>query len=152
MLYTLFNVVYVLVAVAMTALILLQQGDGAAAGSGFGAGASGTVFGARGSANFLSKSTAVLAAIFFLMSLGMAVYMHKAAGPSTAADDTGIMGSAVPAETVERHIPASSEVPQPTRPRPRYPRPPQRRPWRHQLRRRHRCRSRMAADVGSVLL
>ncbi len=114
MLYTLFNVVYVLVAVAMTALILLQQGDGAAAGSGFGAGASGTVFGARGSANFLSKSTAVLAAIFFLMSLGMAVYMHKAAGPSTAADDTGIMGSAVPAETVERHIPASSEVPQPS--------------------------------------
>lgn len=114
MLYTLFNVVYVLVAVAMTALILLQQGDGASAGSGFGAGASGTVFGARGSANFMSKSTAVLATLFFAMSLGMAVYMHKAAGPSAAADDTGIMGSAVPAETVERQVPASSEVPQPT--------------------------------------
>lgn len=112
MLYTLFNVVYVLVAVAMTALILLQQGDGAAAGSGFGAGASGTVFGARGSANFLSKSTAILALLFFSMSLGMAVYMHKAAGPSSAVDDTGIMGTVTPAATIEREVPLS-EVPQP---------------------------------------
>ena len=114
MLYTLFNVFYVLVAVAMTALILMQQGDGAAAGSGFGAGASGTVFGARGSANFLSKSTAVLAMLFFLMALGMAVYMHKAAGPGVAADDTGIMGGVTPAATVEREVPVSSEVPQPS--------------------------------------
>ena len=70
MLYTFFNVIYVLVAVAMTAFILLQQGSGSAAGSGFGAGASATVFGARGSANFLSKSTAILATIFFVMALG----------------------------------------------------------------------------------
>lgn len=113
MLYTLFNVLYVLVAIAMTALILMQQGDGAAAGSGFGAGASGTVFGARGSANFLSKSTAVLAVVFFAMSLGMAVYMHKAAGPSAATDDTGIMGAVTPAATVESEVPLSSEIPQP---------------------------------------
>ena len=83
MLYTLFNVIYVLVAVAMTAFILLQQGSGASAGSGFGAGASATVFGARGSANFLSKSTAILATIFMAMSLGMAIYLHKTSGSAS---------------------------------------------------------------------
>jgi len=67
------NVFYVLIAVAMIVLILLQRGAGAAAGSGFGGGASATVFGARGSANFLSRSTAVLAALFFLLSLGMGI-------------------------------------------------------------------------------
>src|SRR5690606_39769580 len=55
MLMLILNVVYVLVAIAMIVLILLQRGAGAAAGSGFGAGASGTVFGARGASNFLSK-------------------------------------------------------------------------------------------------
>ncbi len=113
MLYTLFNLFYMLVAVAMTALILLQQGDGAAAGSGFGAGASGTVFGARGSANFLSKSTAVLAAIFFTMSLGMAIYLHKSAGAGNQASDLGIMGSVTPATSSEQEVPAASPVPQP---------------------------------------
>ena len=52
--------------------VLLQRGKGADAGAGFGAGASGTVFGARGSANFLSRSTAVLAMLFFSTSLGLA--------------------------------------------------------------------------------
>ena len=58
MLLTIFNVVYVLVALGMIILILLQRGAGAAAGSGFGGGASGTVFGARGATTFLSRSTA----------------------------------------------------------------------------------------------
>ena len=71
------NVFYVLIAVAMIVLILLQRGAGAAAGSGFGGGASATVFGARGSANFLSRSTAVLAALFFLLSLGMGIYLGR---------------------------------------------------------------------------
>ena len=107
MLYTLFNVVYVLVALAMTVLILLQRGAGASAGSGFGAGASATVFGARGSANFLSKSTAILASLFFLMALGMAVYLHKTVGSGSQAEDLGIMGSMAPAASV----PAASEAP-----------------------------------------
>lgn len=107
MLYTLFNVIYVLVAVAMTALILLQRGAGASAGSGFGAGASATVFGARGSANFLSKSTAILATVFFLMALGMAIYLHKTVGSGTQAEDLGIMGNMAPATSV----PAASDVP-----------------------------------------
>ncbi|HHW4677982.1 MAG TPA: preprotein translocase subunit SecG [Xylella sp.] len=66
------NVVYMVVAIVMIVLILMQRGTGAAAGSGFGAGASGTVFGARGSSNFLSKSTKWLAVVFFGISLFMA--------------------------------------------------------------------------------
>ena len=59
------NILFVLVAIAMIALILMQRGAGASAGSGFGGGASSTVFGARGSANFLSKATKWLAIAFF---------------------------------------------------------------------------------------
>ena len=86
------NVFYILIAVAMIVLILLQRGAGAAAGSGFGGGASATVFGARGSANFLSRSTAVLAALFFLLSLGMGIYLGRPnAGPASVTDDLGVM-------------------------------------------------------------
>jgi preprotein translocase subunit SecG len=65
-------IAHVLIAAAIIGLVLLQKGKGADAGAGFGAGASGTVFGARGSANFLSRSTAVMAALFFTTSLGLA--------------------------------------------------------------------------------
>jgi preprotein translocase subunit SecG len=94
---TLANILYVLVSVAMIVMILLQRGAGAAAGSGFGAGASATVFGARGAANFLSKSTAVLATLFFVISLGMAMYVARAGAPAVT-EDLGVMGAAVPAE------------------------------------------------------
>ena len=63
--YTILVVVQVLVAIALIALVLLQQGKGADAGAAFGSGSSGTVFGARGAANFLSTATAWLAAAFF---------------------------------------------------------------------------------------
>jgi preprotein translocase subunit SecG len=65
-------VVHVLVALAIVGLVLLQHGKGADMGSGFGGGASGSLFGATGSANFLSRTTAVLAALFFASSLGLA--------------------------------------------------------------------------------
>ena len=58
------NVIYVLVAISMVALILMQRGAGAQAGSGFGGGASSTVFGSRGASNFLSKATKWLAITF----------------------------------------------------------------------------------------
>lgn len=80
MLLTVFNVFYILIAIAMIVLILLQRGAGADAGSGFGGGASATVFGARGSANFLSRTTAVLAGLFFLLSLGMGIYLGATGG------------------------------------------------------------------------
>ncbi|HRF53865.1 MAG TPA: preprotein translocase subunit SecG [Aquimonas sp.] len=105
---TLANILYVLVSVAMIVMILLQRGAGAAAGSGFGSGASGTVFGARGAANFLSKSTAVLATLFFVISLGMAIYASR--GGKNAADDLGVMG-AVPAEVPAEVPAATSDVP-----------------------------------------
>jgi preprotein translocase subunit SecG len=69
---TLIIVAHVLIALAIVGLVLLQHGKGADMGSGFGGGASGSLFGATGSANFLSRATAVLAAIFFLSSLGLA--------------------------------------------------------------------------------
>jgi preprotein translocase subunit SecG len=70
-------VVHVLVALAIIGLVLLQHGKGADMGSGFGGGASGSLFGATGSANFLSRATAVLATIFFLLSLALAYVATK---------------------------------------------------------------------------
>jgi preprotein translocase subunit SecG len=65
-------VVHVLVSISIIGLVLLQKGKGADAGAAFGSGGSGTVFGAKGAANFLSRSTAVLATLFFATSLGLA--------------------------------------------------------------------------------
>lgn len=73
---TLALIAHVLIAAGIIGLVMLQKGKGADAGAGFGAGASGTVFGARGSANFLSRSTAVMAALFFATSLGLA-YLNR---------------------------------------------------------------------------
>jgi preprotein translocase subunit SecG len=65
-------VFHVIVALAIIGLVLLQHGKGADMGSGFGGGASGSLFGATGSANFLSRATAALAAVFFVVSLALA--------------------------------------------------------------------------------
>jgi preprotein translocase subunit SecG len=92
--FVIFSVFYILIAAAMIVLILMQRGAGAEAGSGFGAGASATVFGARGSANFLSRSTAVLAALFFALSLGMGIYLKVNGGAiraQQANNDLGVM-------------------------------------------------------------
>jgi preprotein translocase subunit SecG len=64
-------VLHVLVAVAICGFVLLQHGKGADMGAAFGSGSSGSLFGAAGSANFLSRTTAVLAALFFVSSLGL---------------------------------------------------------------------------------
>ncbi len=98
MLLITFNVIYVLIALAMIVLVLLQRGSGAQAGSGFGSGASGTVFGARGAATFLTRSTAVLAGLFFALSLGMGIYLSRGTSVSAPVDDLGVMsGTDVPA-------------------------------------------------------
>ncbi|HEX6296710.1 MAG TPA: preprotein translocase subunit SecG [Burkholderiales bacterium] len=74
-----FIVVHVVIALAIIGLVLLQHGKGADMGSGFGGGASGSLFGATGSANFLSRATAVLATIFFALSLALAyLATHRA--------------------------------------------------------------------------
>ena len=69
---TLIIVAHVLIALAIIGLVLLQHGKGADMGSGFGGGSSSSLFGATGSANFLSRVTAALATAFFLSSLGLA--------------------------------------------------------------------------------
>ncbi len=71
------NIFHVLITIAMIAFILIQKGAGATAGAAFGSGASGTVFGSRGAGNFLSRSTWVLAALFCLISLTMAVMASR---------------------------------------------------------------------------
>ena len=80
-------VVHVLVAMAIIGLVLLQHGKGADMGSGFGGGASGSLFGATGSANFLSRTTAVLAAVFFALSLLLAyLATNRQAAPGGVMD------------------------------------------------------------------
>jgi preprotein translocase subunit SecG len=99
MLLQFIQILYVLVAIAIIAFVLLQQGAGASAGSGFGGGASATVFGARGASNFLSKSTKWLAITFFVISMGMAMYASRQAnrqGPAKA--DLGVMAEQAPAQ------------------------------------------------------
>ncbi len=109
----LLNVLYVLIALAMTVLILLQRGAGAQAGSGFGAGASATVFGSRGAASFLTRSTAVLATLFFVLSLGMGWFIsHRNANP--AETGLGVMSGVAadaPQAPTPAGAPADAEVP-----------------------------------------
>jgi preprotein translocase subunit SecG len=123
--FVIFSVFYILIAASMIVLILMQRGAGADAGSGFGAGASATVFGARGSANFLSRSTAVLAALFFLLSIGMGIYLKyngSALRQQIANNDLGVMGGLgnKPAATQNAH-PAVTTQPQAAIPAPTAP-------------------------------
>ncbi|WP_342117596.1 preprotein translocase subunit SecG [Pseudoduganella sp. OTU4001] len=90
---TLFNlviVVQVISAVAIIGLVLLQHGKGADMGAAFGSGASGSLFGASGSSNFLSKSTALAAAIFFAATLGLSVLASK----GNVSSGAGVMDNA----------------------------------------------------------
>lgn len=104
---TLLLVVHVIAALGIIGLVLLQHGKGADMGAAFGGGASGSVFGATGSANFLSRATAILATVFFLTSMGLTwFYAHK--GTSK-----GVMGGAPPASTAPATAPAT-DVPAPT--------------------------------------
>jgi preprotein translocase subunit SecG len=80
------NIFHVLIAIALIVFVLIQRGQGATAGAAFGSGASGTVFGARGAGNFLSRSTWVLAALFCAISLAMAVMVSRLMSETPAAD------------------------------------------------------------------
>lgn len=81
-------VIQVLSALTIIGLVLMQHGKGADMGAAFGSGASGSLFGASGSSNFLSKSTGVAAAIFFCATLALAFF-----GSRTAGEDSGVMGN-----------------------------------------------------------
>src|SRR5512144_2178591 len=82
----LFNVIValqILAALVMIGLVLVQHGKGADMGASFGSGASGSLFGATGSANFLSRSTAVCAAVFFICTLALASVSSEPARTSS---------------------------------------------------------------------
>jgi len=80
-------VIHVLLAVSLIALVLLQQGKGATAGAGLGGGgASSTVFGSRGSGNFLTRTTGVIATAFFLTSLALAYFAGSNTAPSSVVE------------------------------------------------------------------
>lgn len=104
---TLLIVVQVIAAIAVIVLVLLQHGKGADMGAAFGGGASGSLFGATGSANFLSRATGVVATVFFLATLGLAYTSTEIKRP--ASDTGGVMG--VPATTP---APAPKDIPTPS--------------------------------------
>ncbi len=106
---TLLLVIHVTAALAIIALVLLQHGKGADMGAAFGGGASGSVFGATGSANFLSRATAMLATVFFLTSMGLTwYYSHKSdskgvrASPPASSAPTTVPGAPIPVPTPDK--------------------------------------------------
>lgn len=119
------KVVYILVAIAMVATILLQRGAGAQAGSGFGAGASATVFGARGASNFLSKSTKWLAITFFVITMYMAWAAAHRAKPGVDSVDSGsgigLMEDVARQQEAAKKAPAQPAIPVQAVPAPQAP-------------------------------
>lgn len=103
---TILIVIHLLLSISLIGLILIQHGKGADMGAAFGSGASATVFGARGSASFLSRSTAVLATLFFVTSLALAYFA------SQATDRPGLMDLATPPPPAVEVAP-EGEVPVP---------------------------------------
>ena len=103
--HTLLLVVHVLIAAALIVLVLIQHGKGADAGAAFGSGASATVFGARGSASFLTRATGVLAALFFITSLTLAYFAGQTVQVKSV---TEIAPPAVPAKPAD--VPARKDT------------------------------------------
>lgn len=100
---TLLVIVQVLSALGVIGLVLLQHGKGADVGAAFGSGASGSLFGATGSANFLSRTTAVLAALFFCCTLGLTLL-----GNYKPSASLGVMGAAQQQSAPAAAAPASA--------------------------------------------
>ena len=98
-------VVHLFLAIGLVALILIQHGKGADMGAAFGSGASASVFGARGASNFLSRSTAILAALFFATSLALAYFAMQSREPAT------VMEEVQPTAVVEPEVPAVVDLP-----------------------------------------
>jgi preprotein translocase subunit SecG len=102
------QVLQVLAAMTMIGLVLVQHGKGADMGASFGSGASGSLFGATGSANFLSRSTAVCAAVFFTCTLSLAYFSNSA---TMRAPSTG--GSVLDRAAISASAPANAAAPIP---------------------------------------
>ena len=101
---TVLQVLQLIAAVGVVVLVLLQHGKGADMGAAFGSGASGSLFGATGSANFLSRTTAVLAAVFFVTTLGLGM----TTGHGGKATNGGVMSGVPVAPVAPASAPASA--------------------------------------------
>ena len=101
---TLVLVIHILAALALVGLILLQHGKGADVGAAFGSGASGSLFGSSGSANFLSRTTAIIAVVFFVTSLGLTYFSSR------KTEHKGVMVAppAAPAQSLPAQIPPTA--------------------------------------------
>lgn len=100
---TVILIVHVLAAVALVALILLQQGKGADMGAAFGSGASSTVFGSQGSASFLTRATGILATVFFITSLTLAYFTTRETVSSSVTESVQ--------ETLDSGAPVAEDMP-----------------------------------------
>lgn len=96
-LFNLIVAVQILSALVMIGLVLIQHGKGADMGASFGSGASGSLFGATGSANFLSRSTAACATVFFVCTLALAFFAHERNTRGAASQGTSVLDRAAPA-------------------------------------------------------
>jgi len=108
---TILIIIHLSVTVALVAIILLQQGKGADMGAAFGSGASQTVFGASGSGSFLTRTTALLATVFFISSLSLAYFSGKANTSDSVVDSVEGMAPAMstPAEAPAMDAPVVPE-------------------------------------------
>lgn len=104
--FSLVLTIHILVAIAIIGLVLMQHGKGADMGAAFGSGASGSLFGATGSANFLSRTTGVLAAVFFATSLTLAYI-----GSNKPKTTGSLMQDTVQSQTVSQPAPVGGESP-----------------------------------------
>src|SRR5204863_855048 len=111
-------VLHVLAAMSICGFVLLQHGKGADMGAAFGSGSSGSLFGAAGSANFLSRTTAILAAVFFASSLGLTWY-GTTRGPATGVMHQGVMEKGAPkasdVPSAPGALPAPTQIPDPAK-------------------------------------
>lgn len=99
---TVLLIFHVMIALGLIGFVLMQHGKGADAGAAFGSGSSATVFGARGAANFLSRTTAILAALFFVTSLAMAYLVGGNEPASSVTDVAPVTSDVPPAESEQR--------------------------------------------------
>ena len=102
--------VQMLSALVMIGLVLIQHGKGADMGASFGSGSSGSLFGATGSANFLSRSTAIAAAVFFCCTLAL-VYFSSSSRGTPATSDSVLDRAAGPAASAPVQIPSAMQAP-----------------------------------------
>jgi len=111
---TLLLVLHLGVAVVVCGFVLTQHGKGADMGAAFGSGSSGSLFGAAGSANFLSRTTAILATVFFLTSIGLTFYGSMKGKPSGLMEQ-GVMEKLAPSVAPKTpDVPKPADVPQPS--------------------------------------